>query len=278
MAENHLEPSPLPLRTLYHYTTQAGLLGILSSKSIWASEIRFLNDSTEFRTALEVIAAELRRRLSEVDAPEIRTRGEAIFRELTVLKESDVFVLSLTERGDDLSQWRAYGGMHSGFALGFDIERLSELASEHKFSLERCLYESPEHQVLAEPIVDCALAWPSAGDHMTQRRRREFRRTMLQTAPMLKHYSFDAESEWRLVSAAHRTTDSNIGFRSGPSTIVPYYSLPLIAADGSSPLSCVTVGPTPHTELAIQSTYALLQAQGFKEARVHESRIPLRTW
>src|SRR4051812_4201029 len=103
----------LPLRTLYHYTTQAGLLGILETKSIWASEIRFLNDATEFRTALDTVGAELRTRLNELDSAEGEARGEAIFREFTALEEASFFVLSLTEKGDDLSQWRAYGGKHS---------------------------------------------------------------------------------------------------------------------------------------------------------------------
>jgi hypothetical protein len=163
-------PSPPPLRTLYHYTTQAGLVGILNSKTIWASEIRYLNDATEFRTALDAVSAELRARLNDLDSSEANARGERLFREFTALEESSVFVLSLTEDGDDLSQWRAYGGMHSGFALGFDIDKLEILAHEHSFSLERCLYHGPEHGLLAATIVDAAFAWLSAGSRMTDRR------------------------------------------------------------------------------------------------------------
>ena len=270
----------LPLRTLYHYTTQAGLLGILDSKEIWASEIQYLNDATEFRNGLDVVGAELRKRLDELDSREGGIRGEGLFRELTTLDEIDVdvFVLSLTENGDDLSQWRAYGGKHSGFALGFDIERLCQLASEHQFSLDRCLYESPEQGLLAATIVDSALAWISAGDRMTSRRRREFRRAMIKTAPLLKHYSFGEEREWRLVHASHAVNPAKVAFRSGPSTIIPYYKLSLCGASGSSPLCSVTVGPTPHGDLALRSVSALLSARGFKGVTVHQSEIPLRTW
>lgn len=270
--------SELPLRTLYHYTTQAGLLGILTSSSIWASEIRFLNDATEFHTALDAVGAELRGRLDDLDSKKAQERRDAIFGELTVLEETSVFVLALTERGDDLSQWRAYGGKHSGFALGFDIGKLTSLAAEHGFSLDRCLYESPEHTLLAATIVDAALAWLQEGDRMNRRRLREFRRTMLKTAPLLKDHSFRDESEWRLVSASHDVSSPEIGFRSGPSTLIPHYSLPLFAPDGWTPLSSVTVGPTPHTDLATHSTCALLRARGFKDVPVRESRIPLRTW
>lgn len=272
------EPVGLPLRTLYHYTTQAGLLGILTSKSIWASEIRFLNDATEFQAALDAVGSELSARISDLDSAEARARGEAIFREFTVLEESSVFVLSLTEEGDDLSQWRAYGGQHSGYALGFDIEKLCTLAAEHDFELHPCLYEPSEHGLLAAAIVDSALAWLSEGDRMTRRRRREFRRTMFKAAPFLKHYKFSDESEWRLVSTSHLVTSAEIGFRSGPSTLIPHYSIPLFAKDGSSPLTSITIGPTPHMDLASHSTYALLRARGFKDAFVHKSQIPLRTW
>jgi hypothetical protein len=34
---------------LYHYTSQAGLLGIVASDSIWVTDIYALNDWTEFR-------------------------------------------------------------------------------------------------------------------------------------------------------------------------------------------------------------------------------------
>jgi hypothetical protein len=40
---------------LYHYTSQSGLLGILSAKTLWATRIQYLNDSTEFAYALGLL-------------------------------------------------------------------------------------------------------------------------------------------------------------------------------------------------------------------------------
>lgn len=37
---------------LYHYTSQHGLLGILGSQAVWATNTHFLNDPTEFVHAL----------------------------------------------------------------------------------------------------------------------------------------------------------------------------------------------------------------------------------
>jgi hypothetical protein len=35
------------VETLFHYTTPAGLLGILRDLSLWGSDLRFLNDAQE---------------------------------------------------------------------------------------------------------------------------------------------------------------------------------------------------------------------------------------
>lgn len=40
-----------PPAILYRYTTQRGLLGIISSKEIWATHTQYLNDAREFRHA-----------------------------------------------------------------------------------------------------------------------------------------------------------------------------------------------------------------------------------
>jgi hypothetical protein len=44
-------PDPASDNLLYHYTSEAGLRGILESDRIWATDVRFLNDDTEFQRA-----------------------------------------------------------------------------------------------------------------------------------------------------------------------------------------------------------------------------------
>jgi len=43
------------METLFHYTTAAGLLGILKNGNIWASDLRFLNDAQESVYARDMI-------------------------------------------------------------------------------------------------------------------------------------------------------------------------------------------------------------------------------
>jgi hypothetical protein len=41
-------------KTLYHYTSLEGLLGIIESKSIWATNVLYLNDASELNYSIDL--------------------------------------------------------------------------------------------------------------------------------------------------------------------------------------------------------------------------------
>ena len=55
-----------PKGLLYHYTTLTGLLGIVGSKKLWASDIRYMNDSAELKHSADLIRQEVQERLDNV--------------------------------------------------------------------------------------------------------------------------------------------------------------------------------------------------------------------
>jgi hypothetical protein len=44
----------VPPKTLNHYTSANGFLGIISSKTLWLTNIHYLNDNQEFKLAVDV--------------------------------------------------------------------------------------------------------------------------------------------------------------------------------------------------------------------------------
>lgn len=48
----HLKTEPPD--TLYHYTGQVGLLGIIQNAELWATKVQYMNDLAEFRRALSM--------------------------------------------------------------------------------------------------------------------------------------------------------------------------------------------------------------------------------
>lgn len=120
---------------LYHYTTQTGLLGIIEKTCIWATHLRYLNDTSEGKIVSRVVWDELNSRVNsdammlsfgmqpiertgkiECEDEEIFSQGVAISSWVT---SQNVFVTSFSGEGNLLSQWRAYSGGSGGYSVGF---------------------------------------------------------------------------------------------------------------------------------------------------------------
>ncbi|MDR3726988.1 MAG: DUF2971 domain-containing protein [Terracidiphilus sp.] len=119
------------------------------SQSIWATHIRYLNDSSEYKHGLEIIKREVLKikvdpstDLAVEGVPDASVVMEGIIRNamskvLEALDETYIFVASFfdsspnssdvcaQDAGDMLGQWRAYSGGSAGFSIGFDKEALS---------------------------------------------------------------------------------------------------------------------------------------------------------
>lgn len=104
---------------LYHYTTQEGLLGILKDRCIWATHIRYLNDTSEGNIVSRVIFEEFSSRynagplfqalglptgesMNERESVDEETLGQGSTMAAWVTSQN-VFVTSFSEHGNSLS-------------------------------------------------------------------------------------------------------------------------------------------------------------------------------
>jgi hypothetical protein len=109
---------------LYHYTSQAGLLGILKSRGVWATDTRFLNDATEIVHTLSVARGMANKMFMD---DEYRAAfGSLLGKALYEIENRAVFVTSLSEKPDLLSQWRGYCPGGAGVCVGFDKDGIEE--------------------------------------------------------------------------------------------------------------------------------------------------------
>lgn len=94
---------------LYHYTDVAGLIGILSSSSLWATNLRFMNDAEELAHSWKLMLDVLREAKNRAKSPAQVELIEEIERAArsTWTGYPDLYATSFTENGDLLSQWRA---------------------------------------------------------------------------------------------------------------------------------------------------------------------------
>ncbi|HET9319623.1 MAG TPA: DUF2971 domain-containing protein, partial [Bryobacteraceae bacterium] len=279
----HCEPPPV----LYHYTTQHGLLGILKADALWAAKVHFLNDSSEYAHALNLATEILKGRIDCEKNEHQRKRLECLLEIIPRFTRLNVCAASFCERGDLLSQWRAYGGTDGGYSLGFSSSRLREEAMQQQFVLVKCVYDDQEQRRLVSDVIQEALDTEfNIKDEDVDPKRPQtsvvlpkggnFGVHLTRVAPLLKNKSFQEEQEWRLVSRAQMA--AHMKFRSGRSTLVPFFEFKLGKKDPPW-LQSVTIGPRPDMDLAKDAVRMLLVHWGMhKHVRAECSEVPYRNW
>lgn len=117
---------------LYHYTDKAGFVGIVQSRKLRATDIRFLNDPQELRYAWEALLVALEK--AKTAKPEYSEAYEAALQAISMTNAVDpavsddrLFSVSFSELGDELGQWRSYADDAKGVALGFSQESIALL-------------------------------------------------------------------------------------------------------------------------------------------------------
>ncbi|WP_394209370.1 DUF2971 domain-containing protein [Enterovibrio calviensis] len=291
------------MSTLYHYTSLQGLVGVITGKAIWASHCEFLNDSSEFRHALSFAKTVSSDIFMEDDY--LEAFGWAVRDSLEHMVKHDIYVASFSENADLLSQWRGYCPQGAGVSIGFDQDLLSQFCDEHGFRLEKCIYDMEDQSKKIHDITNqCFELFPqpdltrSDYDSLDSKKQVEFElservRTtegdkstkaksatdwlcaqINECAPLIKHYGFHEESEWRIIV---RNPSENIQYRISKSHIVPYLVLSIIK-EKPDIIKEIYVGPNPDSSRCLKSIEQLLNGEGLFNVEKKVSSIPFNSW
>lgn len=271
-------PATQPSRPpLYHYSDAGGFLGMLTSKSLWFSHIKYMNDADEWFYALRLFEQVLQEYsgFSNLQSP------------YKIVKETfslhDHFTFSFSEQKDLLSQWRGYCP-NGGYSFCIDDWHLEQMAQEQEFVFEPCIYDEEEQKefirtriigvtpdYLAERKKEDA-EFRARGVHLrgdVDRTTYEISQGMISRFKLLcllKHPSFKEEREWRMVGSLSNNGKLRefMKLRSSRNMLIPYLDIPIPltidAPDEYNPESIrparwkiteVIVSPHPHQELAV---------------------------
>ncbi len=272
--------------TLFHYTTAAGLLGILSSSAFWATDLRFLNDAQEAVYAHELFVDAVR----SADNPALQAGhflhhiaeefGEDFARYKQLVAEElnspnfAVYVTCFCESGDLLSQWRAYGSDH-GYAIEVKTDALNTAVQQIAGSAADMisLMQVRYGRDAAADVVSAAMRDMSEDTNLGHLGVHAHLMALRLTAMLagVKHPGFQEEREWRVV-AAFEYEGPKLKFRSTPMAIVPYIEVPL----SKDAIVTIRVGPGRHVDVREAGVRGLLRTVGC-EAPVLHSEVPLRT-
>ena len=226
---------PRPER-LYHFTDCAGLIGIFEKRTIWASLATSLNDPSEVRYGLD-LACDLFRKGS-ITATNFSLDG---MDKLVAARadESRAYIVSFCGNLNLAGQWLHYGRSGSGVAVGFYPERLTQ----PPYDLFRIVYRQDAQVEAIKTIVrtiDDSLGelLPTIEDEHQRDRLKAVAADLAadhlwMASPKLKHPSFEAEEEWRLIAYELRGPGAPHGkgpagethFRASAGRVIPFKEL-----------------------------------------------------
>lgn len=302
------------LPSLYHYTSQIGMMSMAQYGKLWLTNLMYMNDAAEYTFFWKV----LKKKLEELYHIHISVSSTASTLGLRascygtsagtdIGSHYDivpVFSFSLSERKDSLSQWRGYCP-NGGYAISFYREgefkdsQLAKMISDNSFHIGKCIYgETAFGDLLQNEIADIEPEKfidymsgrklgttdyiPSRGQYETlQDFLHKVIEKSLAYAPFLKDEAFEDEQEWRIVASGdNQFYNPSMKFREGKSFIVPYLEVPLLSKEDnelSLPVQIdeIVVGPTPHMDLAVKSCQLFRKDA---QTKITPSSIPYRNW
>ncbi len=263
-----------PTKTLYHYTSLTGLMGMVKSRNMRASEIHYLNDTEELKHLGKLLDREIGIRLENGAGP----RNVLIqFREWSATRRKNgplVFVGSYTEEGNLLSQWRGYCPHGNGVSLGFDPDKLTRSARSKSFAIGKCIYGKDRKKALVEQLINAVVLMaeergeaPPNQKHPTQSFHdifSELESKLLMIAALIKNPAFHEEKEWRIVSPIiSNYVETPIKYREGATSLIPFMEVPLPKNNQQAiDIEHIFLGPTPNSDLSMNSISWYLSREG----------------
>ena len=242
---------------IFHYTDDVGLRGILETGTLWLTDIFYLNDPSEvrhgcklddeFKTAAAAAGAEEQPSIAEF-AGNLAGRLQH-----DSLRVANMFVLSFSEDGDDLGQWRAYADNGRGYALGFDARMLEEAFGKSGLGCSSfpVSYSGSELRHMRQQIIDAVrpLITLHRGKAMTPDATKYLDTLLmvcgwrvLSLAVFFKHHAYTNEQEYRFEELFMTGTVPDIKYRARPYTLIRYKEFHWRSAAPDS-LKQIVVGP-----------------------------------
>ncbi|MBU1216771.1 DUF2971 domain-containing protein [bacterium] len=287
---------------LYHHTSLQGLMGIINSKSIWASNSDYLNDHSEYSHLFNLVSDYINKNYFDDDYLSPYSFSVQMNRPKYGNKNPQVFIGSFSESSDLLSQWRGYCPESGGICIGFNRESLERMVKASGYELKKCIYlEEEQNKIVAEVVEKSILEFPklvedrsvyvklpdreqwqkanelneyvSKGEGKVQADKvvSELYTSISGLAPLIKHTSFKEEVEWRIIC---KNPNTKTMFREANTYLVPYIALD-IEPDF---ISEIIIGPNANSERCLKSVKDFLMLNGFENINYKISEIPLNSW
>jgi len=291
-----------PPHVLYHYTSTEGLHGIIEKRELWATNVLYLNDTSELSGAFELLTSELESAPLKIGQ---KARDYCLCTEVYSERiPLDHFVTSFCEKGDLVGQWRAYGAPGTGYSIGFQASALQCAANREENNLRgACALRKVQYNLvrkkemirariavlneILEPMANELEPPPDEEVRGLERLLQQITASFAATMALMKHDAFEQEQEWHLVRTLWQKRDPTsywpVQVRPIRGKLAPYVPISWEASNTTGPqgicgIDGVRCGPSVVPELQEKAVRDFLAARNCWKARDHvvRSGVPLR--
>jgi hypothetical protein len=269
---------------VYHYTSAEALLKIVDKNSIWATDIRYLNDVKEREHCLNMMGERLPEFL-KIHEPQC---GHDLATALSKIDNSEwhiPYIASFSRDADSLPQWRSYCPNGNGVSISFRVEALKGCTLTKEPIMDRfpppqatlapVQYLADNDVQMVDSLLNDCIKELEDWHHLQsvtpieEKTRADddyvLTSIMSRKCSLVKHASFSSEMEYRLTAPISLfSAKPMIQVRASRTTVIPYKVL-LMPDWGKSQYGSVMapgffkdyfiehimVGPTPNPELTI---------------------------
>lgn len=282
---------------IYHYCRPESFNNIVKSQSIWACDLKKMNDPTELVNGFSIV-----KRLWDTIFPEQKGK----FKD-DDLEHGRFFYLgtSFSKNPDLLSQWRSYAGDGGGFSIGFSEEELIKASSrrtiippEHKaefdkdyvefnppFKLEDVFYNREKFENFIKDKMltfrtESGVPFTKSEHGGTDLSHIMFYTELMEASCLLKSAFYEEEQEVRIFSSlwseplklqssrSHDGLDLRLDFRAAENGLVAYAPIRLVGYEYKA-IKSVILGPK--SESSLEEVQLFLHLNSFENCSVSKS-------
>lgn len=273
--------------SVYHYTSIAGLLGMLNEYSKdnqnitkWATHGLFLNDPSEFSYGAKLLDPMIKLIEEKLSIPEKERIGGCLSLDKLIKTQGTLthqygvpYISSFTYAKDCLPMWGMYADNGKGVMIEFDINELKKL-DVFDVNCKYCStkYDLIQHYEIIKKVYE-TLRKRYVPEHMEDKLRRCQGVLLFSMhlsaflSPTIKHASYKYEQEFRLAVQS----EAEPLFRERDGVIIPYIHtyIPISA------VKSIYIGPNANYDF-VKSSLEILFAHKRIKINIMKSEVPYR--
>lgn len=276
---------------LFHYTDVNGLLGILKTNKLWASDTFFMNDSLEVKYGLNLTRVIIEKKIKMAKEEWIMKFLSNLLSYIELSPETQIFAACFCQNGDLLSQWRGYSLNGFGYSLGFDSkELLRDKIKYSRIKIRKVIYQESVQTAYISSEIDNYIDKMKSDDNKDDDNYIISQGTTLalileEFFLRFKSHFFSEEKEWRAIYSINEISLSaynslKINFRVSNNNLIPYVELPLFSKKDNPkellPIKKIIIGPKNDFDKAKYSILKIIKNLELPQIEIIKSNVSLK--